>query len=362
MNDGPVDESAESMDSKDDSTFLWLRQNLPVQVQYLMRDSGIVRAIMDGSVALGIPYIMQQYPSALSDFLRLSGWCKLATLLERFEIIAPGQQEDCEQVTFERISYGNSSQNVIDVMTPAENSYNDLPLVVFVHGGAFGSGFPAMYRLVARPFLSNRCTVAIVGYRTYPNGLATAQMEDVQSAVSHLQKKFSDTKDITLIGHSTGAYLLAALTLSGNLAGHDNISRIIALAGLYDIPRHYQFEKGRGVERVSPLSAACGGSYQQWKLQSPLRMLPTMRRRSRDDIDPTPKLFVFHGRKDTTVPPDSSIQFAKAWNATMHQGCELALLDGVGHADCIIDLMFDGPTREIVMNWVNQDSSKKSVK
>ena len=344
-----LDDSMHSQ-STDDSMFLWLRQNLPVQVQYFMRDFGLVRAIMDGSIALGIPYIIQQYPSALSDFLRLSGCYQLAAFLESFEIIDPGQ--DCEPVTFERISYGNSSENFVDVMTPKMKPSNDLPLVIFVHGGAFGSGFPAMYRLMAIPFLSSTYNVAIVGYRTYPNGLATDQMEDVRSAIGLLQRKFPGAKDITLIGHSTGAYLLTTSALLGKLEDFDHISRIIALAGLYDIPSHYQFEKERGVERVSPLSVACGGTYQRWKSLSPLRMLSTPRRV--EDDTRTPRMLAFHGNNDTTVPPGSSIQFAEAWNATVSKDCELILLDGSGHADCIVDLMFGGPTREIVMNWMNQ--------
>ena len=40
--------------------------------------------------------------------------------------------------------------------------------IFFVHGGAWGSGQPWMYRLVAPSFLKRNFAVVIVGYRTHP--------------------------------------------------------------------------------------------------------------------------------------------------------------------------------------------------
>ena len=55
--------------------------------------------------------------------------------------------------------------------------------VFFVHGGAWGSGMPWMYRLVAHTFLTLGFAVAIVGYRTYPDAPdIDEQAGDVSSA------------------------------------------------------------------------------------------------------------------------------------------------------------------------------------
>ena len=41
-------------------------------------------------------------------------------------------------------------------------------MIFFVHGGAWGSGQPWFYRLIAIPFLELGFAVAIIGYRVYP--------------------------------------------------------------------------------------------------------------------------------------------------------------------------------------------------
>jgi acetyl esterase/lipase len=65
-------------------------------------------------------------------------------------------------------------------------------LLVFVHGGAWGSGLPWMYRLVAKPFLEDlSMAVAIVGYRSYPDAHAEGQVKDVEQALSHLKTLYN---------------------------------------------------------------------------------------------------------------------------------------------------------------------------
>ena len=82
------------------------------------------------------------------------------------------------------------------------------------HGGAWGTGEPWLYRLTALPFLENNQAVAIVGYRTYPDGLIQDQVNDVELAIQTLSSRYpalvtrpstmqmSDWLGITLIGHS----------------------------------------------------------------------------------------------------------------------------------------------------------------
>ena len=55
--------------------------------------------------------------------------------------------------------------------------------VFFVHGGAWGSGMPWMYRLVAPTFLRLDLAVIVVGYRTYPDASTiNEQVRDVVTA------------------------------------------------------------------------------------------------------------------------------------------------------------------------------------
>ena len=94
--------------------------------------------------------------------------------------------------TRNRIPYGDHGMQFIDLFLPSPSLHNNInhdgstttngstntttlddriPVrgtIFFIHGGAWGSGQPWMYRLVAPTFLKLNFAVAIVGYRTYP--------------------------------------------------------------------------------------------------------------------------------------------------------------------------------------------------
>ena len=88
------------------------------------------------------------------------------------------------------------------------------------HGGAWGSGEPWLYRLTALPFLENNQAVAIVGYRTYPDGTMQDQVNDINLAIQTLSSKYpvlfhkptlveeSDWHGISIIAHSRYELLL----------------------------------------------------------------------------------------------------------------------------------------------------------
>mmetsp|Transcript_25301 Transcript_25301/g.69870 ORF Transcript_25301/g.69870 Transcript_25301/m.69870 type:complete len:457 (-) Transcript_25301:1352-2722(-) len=353
-------------DTDPDAFFRSLRRKVPKKLQYFMRDSGIIRFLMDAPVPLAVPSIAEHYPTAMYDFLRLSSRIEVAENLANLSIIAPGESKNA--VSWERILYGSHPRQLVDVMKRniKNDSKSNCPLVVFVHGGACGSGFPTMYRSIATPFVDANMSVGVVGYRTYPDAGVSGHLSDLTEALKLLKGQFHDSK-IFLIGHSTGANLVSMALLNEIATGaasssFDSVRGIVGLAGLYDIPKHYLFEKGRGIERISPIAPAFGGSYKDWKRLSPTRkLLPLMRKRTRDAADTacSPRLLICHGLEDTVVPFSSSVAYAKAWKGTENDNavqCDLTLLEGVGHADCVTDLMFGGPTRDVVLKWIQQQN------
>ena len=76
-----------------------------------------------------------------------------------------------------------------------------------------------MYRLAATPFLEANMAVAIVGYRTYPDGNVQNQVDDLELASTfiatrypHLSKRpdFVDKNEwigVSLVGHSSGTHI-----------------------------------------------------------------------------------------------------------------------------------------------------------
>lgn len=85
------------------------------------------------------------------------------------------------------------------------------------HGGAWGSGQAWQYRLVAQPFLDQGMAVAVVGYRTFPDGDMNDQVKDLEMAAQELTQQYPDlcTKQtelgVCLLGHSSGAHIAMSM-------------------------------------------------------------------------------------------------------------------------------------------------------
>lgn len=168
---------------------------------------------------------------------------------------------------------------------------------------------------------------------------------------------------VVLIGHSSGAHICAHLLLQAQASGTSPggalpvIDGFVGLAGVYDIGAHFMFEAGRGVEWVSSMHRAMNGRacFQQ---HSPTWMV---RRRGRDrdagggERRALPRIHLFHGAGDATVPPSSSVAFVAACDAAGGEACEgggaeayaeasarpeasADILEGVGHVSVMMAL------------------------
>ena len=52
-------------------------------------------------------------------------------------------------------------------------------LILFVHGGAWGSGLAAFYSPLAAAYNKQGFSVAVLGYRTFPDASTEGQVDDV---------------------------------------------------------------------------------------------------------------------------------------------------------------------------------------
>lgn len=392
------------------------RRQWPKWLQYFLRDSGGFRWLVDFStIVLAVPSLVRQNKRAIQQFWQLSVPSPISLssswqqrILSRITdgIGATTQIHDTnstrkslENVTLRRLSYGSDRRQVVHLLQRHDrhckddaNYEKDASLAVFVHGGAWGSGFPALYRLAAVPFLEETdMDVAIVGYRTYPTASVPGQVEDVaqaiQETVQHLlrQRRQSGgntnantnnpTIRVCLVGHSSGAHLCALGLLQGLFVAassvgtsHDDavgtvdqfnggnalysVDRFVGIAGVYDIPDHYQFESRRGVERISPMAPAFGGSVAAWRRLSPTQIASAPLFGTRKEMPP---ILLCHGALDTTVPCSSSERFYEALSDTgiHHRQSRLEILTATEHAETIVQFMFGGKTRTIVMSWLS---------
>jgi acetyl esterase/lipase len=280
-----------------------------------MRDSGFLRGLIDGLVYLNVPELVQRYPHALGNYLSLP---------------------------VKTIAYGEHPMQTLDILTHQESSKG---LVVMCHGGAWGSGRPWMYRLTASPFLEKGYSVAIWGYRTYPDATVDGQVEDLGSALLKAKSLYPSIPT-TLVGHSSGAHIAVLGVLREKLP---KVDHVISIAGVYDIPSHYEFETGRGVEQISALQPACGFSREEWQKRSPTCLL----RDEQNPLQELPNMLLLHGAKDTVVPYTSATNFHQSLNHG-----RLAILPTVEHAETVLQLMMGGETQDVVMAWLEEQHNQ----
>ncbi|OSX76196.1 hypothetical protein BU14_0203s0007 [Porphyra umbilicalis] len=150
-------------------------------------------------------------------------------------------------------------------------------VVVFVHGGAWGSGDTWHYALLAGAVVAaTRLPVAIATTRVWPAGGMEAQAADVAALLRHVAAvRLVRGGRTVLWGHSSGAHVcvLALLRAAGladaSARGADGAAAagggvplpaaFIGAAGVYDVGDHYAYEAWRGVSEVSTMKPAAGG-------------------------------------------------------------------------------------------------------
>ncbi|CAM9623413.1 unnamed protein product, partial [Phaeothamnion confervicola] len=191
-------------DKKPSKVTTTLHKILPLKWQRGMRDSGLTRSIFDnGGMALAAALTIRR-PACAVRFFRFGG-----------------RRVEC--------TYGPHPRNVLEVTLPEAAA---LPpgngdgecgrrVLVFLHGGAWGSGHPWMYRLFAARLCEIGFAVVLVGCRVYPDANVDEQacfMADVDLAMQWLRANADDAgigadSPLFLAGHSSGAHILALLLL-----------------------------------------------------------------------------------------------------------------------------------------------------
>lgn len=344
---------------------------LPIPWQNKCRDSGGFRWIADTLVTISAPAMAILQPSIARNYIQLTTKCQ-------------------------NHRYGSHPMQVIHMLFPSQQDYKQLSidkprgLLVFVHGGAWGSGLPWMYRLVALPFLKLGMAVAIVGYRVYPDACVDQQVADIEQAITYIATKFPDLcqrlprKDnpnhlgTCLMGHSSGAHiaLLMLVDRARRRAIHPNATptslefdSFIALSGPFDISHHFDYEAARGVEELSPMKPANGYSRQAFRKNSPaLRWKSQLAEISESNTNIRelfPQMLLVHGIEDTTVPFTATAEAARILRSCGIVDCEEAYVAKIGHQDTVVECMVGGKTRDVVVDWLkkaNPDESRSDCK
>lgn len=128
---------------------------------------------------------------------------------------------------FENVPYAGDTlqRHLMDVYLP-QHASGKLPLVVFIHGGAWmmNSKYSDMNYMAntVKGFIDSGYALASIDYRYSTEAVFPAQIQDCNRAINylyqHAQEYHIDRTKIALIGFSAGGHLASLLALSNNNA------------------------------------------------------------------------------------------------------------------------------------------------
>ena len=173
------------------------------------------------------------------------------------------------------IAYGSDPAQRLDLYLPPQAT---APLIVMVGGGAWSQGdkaAPATVENKVAHWLPLGRTVASVGYRRLPQAEPLEQAHDVARAFAFLQRRLADEghspRDAVLVGHSSGAHLVALLAADMSSAAIDSVQPWLGSV-LVDTAALDVVGLMRGPHL--PLhDRAFGSSEARWRQASPLHRL-----------------------------------------------------------------------------------------
>ncbi|MEJ8836705.1 alpha/beta hydrolase [Ramlibacter sp. AN1133] len=239
------------------------------------------------------------------------------------------------------IAYGSDRRQRFDAYLPGTAGG---PLLLLVHGGAWSGGDKRSGGALAkvRYWTARGYVVVSTNYRLLPKAHPLEQARDVAQALAQVQRRASgwgaDATHCVLMGHSSGAHLVALLSAEPALAreqGADPWRGTVCLDNpAFDVPALMNAPHAKLYDR------AFGASHAYWRAVSPLHAMARDARRM---------LAVC-----STRGPAACAQ-AQAFAARAERGGVKVEVQPVarGHMDIDRQLGLPGPYSESVERWIS---------
>ncbi|MEL6686600.1 MAG: alpha/beta hydrolase [Pseudomonadota bacterium] len=162
-------------------------------------------------------------------FLGLSGLsmllvgCSTASVLNG---ITPSSSFDRDK----GVTYGEVERQSMDIYRAASPKA-DAPVIVFLYGGGWTSGFKGMYKFVAEGFTKDGYDVVVPDYRLFPDSLYPQMIEDTGQAIQATAEQFPD-RPLVLMGHSAGGYNVLMSVMAPDISGVSVCERVAGVVSL----------------------------------------------------------------------------------------------------------------------------------
>ena len=229
----------------------------------------------------------------------------------------------------------------LDLIIPQKRKKEKLPVIVYIHGGAWKAGNKNQGQRHLSAFVESGHYIGVsVGYRLSSEAKWPSQIHDCKAAIRWIRgnaKEYGmDTTKIGAIGHSAGGHLVSMLgttsgvkALEGSLGQHTNESSNINCVINFFGPSAF-LEMSKFPSRIdhdaanSPESQLIGGALQSNKKKA--QQASPIYYASKDDV---PFLHI-HGTNDQLVPYNQSVIFNRK---LLEKGCSSTLITikGGGH-------------------------------
>ncbi|KAK3134524.1 hypothetical protein QOZ80_6AG0550270 [Eleusine coracana subsp. coracana] len=242
------------------------------------------------------------------------------------------------------VVYGDQPRNRLDLYIPTSTT-GSKPVVAFVTGGAWIIGYKGWGALLGRRLAERGIIVACIDYRNFPQGTIGDMVEDVSHGISFVCNNIAsyggDPGRIYLVGQSAGAHIAACALFNqasrecgeGDAASW-SISQIKAYFGIsggYNLLNLVDHFHRRGLYRSIFLSIMEG----EESLQKFSPQVTIKESFARSAISLLPRIILFHGTSDHSIPSTESQAFV---DALQQHGAkaDLFLYEGKTHTDLFL--------------------------
>lgn len=216
---------------------------------------------------------------------------------------------------------GGDLPQSLDLYVP-ESGARPLPVVVWIHGGAWYLGDKGQTGGFQNSLLKHGYAVASINYRLCNAAPFPAQIDDCRAAIRWLRTHAGDyqlaPQRIGVWGSSAGGHLAALLGVTGE--ADTRVQAVCDWAGPADLPPLLTKDPNLGGIVANLLGGAKVATKEKAKQASPVTFVSKT----------AAPFLIMHGDKDNTVPPSQSEILAAALK-NAGADCTLVILPGAGH-------------------------------
>jgi len=154
------------------------------------------------------------------------------------------------------IAYDNEEKGSLDFFSATQKT-GARPSLIFIHGGYWKAMDKSDYSWIARPWVQQGAHVLVINYMLCPKATIGEIVKQVRRGyrwiVDHSATLGLDPSRLTLVGHSAGAHLAAAILTDPQLPAP---SAILGLSGIYDLTPLVQTSMNQELKLDEPIARA----------------------------------------------------------------------------------------------------------